>query len=514
MTDVSSYIYIYDIQTNQWAIAEISDAIGLYGLRWVGTRDLGYSLYVCDFYGGTLYVLDGAPGSTDLAIRDSYQFDLNPYDVVGYRYRGRATIDRVYVTLSTGFYGPDSYIAVGDRVVDPPRPIEFTYTIDHPDNGTVTSFFGIDLERDAANNRDILWVSDYARGALYSVDVNSSTVTLRATAGGKLGLGVAVYRAAASCTPHNGDVDNNRCVDDADLLSVLFAFGQTGANLGRVDVNCDQVVDDADLLIVLFNFGQGCGGGAQYKLYIPDRDAQRGVVVYDPATNSLTGSFGCTTSGTRFYYGIDKHPNGQIWACNHLVNRIDVLDANGNCVNTINSPASFPRGIAVHPNGQVAVVAGGNALHPYNISANSWGSPFASGGLFWGVAWDTQGQFLYATNGSSLFKYRWNGGTSFTQVASGTPSGGGFSADVVVLSDRVLASFGNRIEEFDLNCNRIRTVATAPGTVHGLAQSPDGVIWVTVYENGRLYRLDLSSGTLTEVAAVGNLKVGSGLIAK
>jgi hypothetical protein len=61
-----------------------------------------------------------------------------------------------------------------------------------------------------------------------------------------------------SCQQHNGDVDNNGCVDDADLLAVLFAFGQTGDNLGRVDVNCDQVVDDADLLQVLFNFGSGC----------------------------------------------------------------------------------------------------------------------------------------------------------------------------------------------------------------------------------------------------------------
>lgn len=60
------------------------------------------------------------------------------------------------------------------------------------------------------------------------------------------------------CVSHNGDVDNNGCVDDADLLAVLFGFGQTGNNLGRVDVNCDQVVDDADLLTVLFNFGSGC----------------------------------------------------------------------------------------------------------------------------------------------------------------------------------------------------------------------------------------------------------------
>ena len=61
-----------------------------------------------------------------------------------------------------------------------------------------------------------------------------------------------------SCQPHSGDVTGEGCVDDADLLQVLFAFGQTGDNLGRVDVNCDQVVDDADLLQVLFNFGSGC----------------------------------------------------------------------------------------------------------------------------------------------------------------------------------------------------------------------------------------------------------------
>ncbi len=60
------------------------------------------------------------------------------------------------------------------------------------------------------------------------------------------------------CASENGDVDANGCVDDADLLAVLFAFGNPGSNLGRVDVNCDGVVDDADLLTVLFNFGSGC----------------------------------------------------------------------------------------------------------------------------------------------------------------------------------------------------------------------------------------------------------------
>jgi hypothetical protein len=55
----------------------------------------------------------------------------------------------------------------------------------------------------------------------------------------------------------DGDVNGDGCVDDADLLAVLFAFGQSGSGLPE-DVNGDGVVDDADLLIVLFNFGSGC----------------------------------------------------------------------------------------------------------------------------------------------------------------------------------------------------------------------------------------------------------------
>jgi hypothetical protein len=52
-----------------------------------------------------------------------------------------------------------------------------------------------------------------------------------------------------------GDVNCDRCVDDADLLQVLFNFGDDNPNS---DINGDGVVDDADLLTVLFNFGSGC----------------------------------------------------------------------------------------------------------------------------------------------------------------------------------------------------------------------------------------------------------------
>ena len=52
------------------------------------------------------------------------------------------------------------------------------------------------------------------------------------------------------------DVDGNGCVDDADLLTVLFAFGSQ--NAPDADINQNGVVDDTDLLLVLFYFGVGC----------------------------------------------------------------------------------------------------------------------------------------------------------------------------------------------------------------------------------------------------------------
>jgi len=56
--------------------------------------------------------------------------------------------------------------------------------------------------------------------------------------------------------PLRGDVDRNGCVDDADLLAVLFAF--SGQGYRNEDLNWDGVIDDADLLVVLSNFESGC----------------------------------------------------------------------------------------------------------------------------------------------------------------------------------------------------------------------------------------------------------------
>jgi hypothetical protein len=54
-----------------------------------------------------------------------------------------------------------------------------------------------------------------------------------------------------------GDVNGDGCVDDADLLAVLFAFGQTCSDCSE-DLSEDGTIDDADLLMILFNFGTGC----------------------------------------------------------------------------------------------------------------------------------------------------------------------------------------------------------------------------------------------------------------
>ena len=57
----------------------------------------------------------------------------------------------------------------------------------------------------------------------------------------------------------NGDVNRDGCVDDIDMMGVLFEFGELVNDFNRcVDVNRDGIIDDADLLVVLFNFGSGC----------------------------------------------------------------------------------------------------------------------------------------------------------------------------------------------------------------------------------------------------------------
>ncbi|MCS6924196.1 MAG: hypothetical protein NZM10_07465 [Fimbriimonadales bacterium] len=66
--------------------------------------------------------------------------------------------------------------------------------------------------------------------------------------------GRGMWRIRLPLVP-TGDANGDGCVDDSDLLLVLFHFGNSHAN---ADLNRDGVVDDSDLLLVLFHFGAGC----------------------------------------------------------------------------------------------------------------------------------------------------------------------------------------------------------------------------------------------------------------
>lgn len=53
-----------------------------------------------------------------------------------------------------------------------------------------------------------------------------------------------------------GDIDGDGCINDTDLLMVLWNFGTTGNSVADIDEN--GLVDENDLLTVLLGFGSGC----------------------------------------------------------------------------------------------------------------------------------------------------------------------------------------------------------------------------------------------------------------
>ena len=60
---------------------------------------------------------------------------------------------------------------------------------------------------------------------------------------------------AQTLTLINGDANGDQVIDDTDLLTVLFAQGQSCSDCPE-DLNGDGIVDDADSLIVNFAGGQ------------------------------------------------------------------------------------------------------------------------------------------------------------------------------------------------------------------------------------------------------------------
>ncbi|GIW65731.1 MAG: hypothetical protein KatS3mg094_250 [Candidatus Parcubacteria bacterium] len=58
----------------------------------------------------------------------------------------------------------------------------------------------------------------------------------------------------------NGDIDGNSIIDDADLLKVLFNYGNNNDDALEADINFDGMVNDEDLEIIRRNFGKGVLG--------------------------------------------------------------------------------------------------------------------------------------------------------------------------------------------------------------------------------------------------------------
>jgi probable HAF family extracellular repeat protein len=97
---------------------------------------------------------------------------------------------------------------------------------------------------------------DINRDGIIDVQLPNAQVGLAGTEADLEGMTFRDWLDLARIGLPSGDASFDGCVDDADLLAVLHAFGKTG-DLPE-DVNDDGVVDDADLLQVLFNFGSGC----------------------------------------------------------------------------------------------------------------------------------------------------------------------------------------------------------------------------------------------------------------
>lgn len=115
------------------------------------------------------------------------------------------------------------------------------------------------LAYDATNDILYLASSDGTSATLWRLTLNHPAQDANATPVESLTLkGYPTGRqptALGFVPARAGDANDDGCVDDADLLQVLFQFGSSDP---ASDLNRDGVVDDADLLMVLFHFGNGC----------------------------------------------------------------------------------------------------------------------------------------------------------------------------------------------------------------------------------------------------------------
>ncbi|MCS6918678.1 MAG: hypothetical protein NZM28_02815 [Fimbriimonadales bacterium] len=156
-------------------------------------------------------------------------------------------------------------------ITDPLNPIlVYSWIVNHREPGGISE---VDDTVDLISGRvyALYLVSRSADLVEASSETVGAPAVLSAYSTGSGGVGGVVtifYEKAASesVSPEiiRSDINGDRCVDDADLLAVLFCLGAI-VDVGEdvfinqgctpADVNMDGAVDDADVLTVLFNLG-------------------------------------------------------------------------------------------------------------------------------------------------------------------------------------------------------------------------------------------------------------------
>jgi hypothetical protein len=189
---------------------------------------------------GILYVSTPAGMPTN-AFYGMDRPDLQP---IGLEWVG----DALFITTANGLH----------RVNFPDEPMVFG-AVQYALSGVPSGHTLGGLAYDPAGDALYLASSNSSGAMLWRLQLNHDSQTATATPVDNLTLkGYPAGRqpTALGWVPARaGDANDDGCVDDADLLIVLFHFG--GAN-AQADLNRDGIVDDADLLQVLFHFGSGC----------------------------------------------------------------------------------------------------------------------------------------------------------------------------------------------------------------------------------------------------------------
>lgn len=134
-----------------------------------------------------------------------------------------------------------------------------------PDGAYLAS--GSDGYPDGSCAATIVWrLSDGALYRYYDGEMGAGVRTLAFSPDGNLlacgreDATMMMLTASFQLRGRESDTNGDGCVDDMDLLAVLFGFGASGSAQGA-DVNRDGVVDDRDLWQVLVDYGWGCGEG-------------------------------------------------------------------------------------------------------------------------------------------------------------------------------------------------------------------------------------------------------------